>query len=105
MHGSGVTFSCAPHFSVQIRVIHKWDRSTFYVHSLGCAVHHLPYTAQPKGRARLEQVFTFARDRVVEYHVRMLHGDGVALDEFTIGTDTVSTQHHQSSSILKLSAI
>ena len=31
---------------------------------LGCAVHHLACTVQPKGRTRMGQVFTFARDKV-----------------------------------------
>ena len=32
-----------------------------------CAVHHLACTVQPRGHAEIGQVFTFARDGVVEY--------------------------------------
>ena len=65
VHGSSVTFWYATIFPVHIRGIHKWN--TILCTPLGCAVHHLPCTAQPKERTGMGQVFTFAGGGVVEY--------------------------------------
>ena len=42
------------HFPVHIRNVHKWV-------FLGCVVHHLAFTAEPRELTGMGQVFTFAR--------------------------------------------
>ena len=60
------------HFPVYIRGVHKLN--THLCILLGCAVHHLACTAQPRGHTGLGQVFLFAYVRwwnIVQ--VKMLH--------------------------------
>ena len=54
-----------PHFPVHIRGVHK--QNTHLRMPLGCAVHHIAYTVQPRGHIGMGQVFTFACGGVVEY--------------------------------------